>query len=408
MMGSVRRFLPYLRPVRMQFAAGLVASVLGASMQWLAPWPLKLVFDSVMAQRPLPAVLAFLPASPQERLNIFALAMLGTALFLGLFSYAAARFIAQAGQRVVYEIRRDFFRHLEAQSLGFHQRRSTGDLLSRLGGDTQALQSVMVDAVPSLVSNSLTLAGMVAIMLFMDWRFTLVALSLWPVLYFTVRYFLRHIKEEQRHARHWEGEANTIAQETLTSLTVVQAFGREQHEADRFSHVTGRGLQANQRAATLQAAFTPIATALMTSATVLVVWLGVRAVLSGSLTPGDLIVFTAYLRGMYSPVRQLAKLANVVGRGQAAGERILEILDAREEIPERPDARPPTGIRGRVDIEGVSFTYADGPEILSNVTLHIPAGARVALVGATGSGKSTVPRAFRTRHLRRRSGLDRR
>lgn len=395
---NVRRFFPYLRRVRVQVTIGLVASVLGASMEWIAPWPLKLIFDSVMARRPLPAVLTSLPASPQARLNVLVLAMLGAALLLGLFSYVAAQLLAHAGQRVVFEVRRDFFRHLEAQSLGFHQRRSTGDLLSRLGSDTQALQSMLVDAIPSLMKNSVTLIGMVAIMLFMDWRFTLVALSLWPVLYFTVRYFMYHIKAAQRRARRWEGEANTIAQEALTSLTVVQAFGREEHEADRFTHFTGEGLRANQRAVTLQAAFTPIATVLMTVTTVLVVWLGVRTVLAGSLTPGDLIVFTAYLRGMYSPVRQLAKLANIVSRGQASAERIVEILDTREEIPELPDARTPGGIRGMVDLDRVSFSYADGRDVLTSVTLHVPVGARVALVGATGSGKSTllrfVPRFF--------------
>ena len=394
----IRTFAPYLRPVRGALAASLAASIVQAAMQWLEPWPLKLIFDSVIGTHPLPGFLAFLPVSPGGRLTVLALAMLVIAAWLGIFRYVADRLVAQAGQRVVFAIRSDLFRHIESQSLSFHERRLTGDLLSRLGGDVQSVQGVMVNAIPVLVNNVLALAGMLAIMFWIDWRYTLVAVSLTPVLYLAVRGFLGRIKSQQRRARRWEGMATGVAQEVLTSITAVQAFGREDDEADRYGRASAHSLEASQEAVAMQAAFTPTVTFLMTTATVLVVWFGAESVLSGRLTPGDLLVFMAYLRGMYSPVRQLAKLGNVVTRGMAAAERLAETLSTDERIPERPSARRPAKPLGALSFRGVSLEYANGTVALDDVSLDISASARVAIVGATGSGKSSmlqlVPRFY--------------
>ena len=394
----IRRFAPYLRPVRGALTAGLAAGIVQAAMQWLEPWPLKLIFDSVIGTHPLPGFLAFLPGRPVDRLTVLALAMLAIAAWLGIFRYVADRLVAQAGQRVVFAIRSDLFRHIEGQSLSFHERRLTGDLLSRLGGDVQSVQGVMVNAIPVLVNNVLALAGMLVIMFWIDWRYTLVAMSLSPVLYLAVRGFLGRIKSQQRRARRWEGMATGVAQEVLTSITAVQAFGREDDEAERYGRASAQSLEASQEAVAMQAAFTPTVTFLMTAATVLVVWFGVESVLTGQLTPGDLLVFMAYLRGMYSPVRQLAKLGNVVTRGVAAAERLAETLATDERIPERPSARRLARPLGALSFRGVSLEYPNGMLALDEVSLDIPAGARVAIVGATGSGKSSmlqlVPRFY--------------
>ena len=388
----IRRFAPYLRPVRGMLAAGLAASVVQAAMQWLEPWPLKLIFDNVIGTQPLPAWLGFLPQQQGLRLDVLALAMLVIAIWLGIFRYAADRLVAQAGQRVVFDLRRDLFRHIEGQSLAFHQRRVTGDLLSRLGGDVQAVQGVMVNAVPTVTNNVLTLAGMLLIMLMVDWQYTLVAMSLTPVLYLAMREFLGRIKRQQRQARRWEGTASGVAQVVLTSITAVQAFGREDDEADRYGRASARSLEANQEAVAAQAAFTPTVTFLMTAATVLVVWFGTTAVISGHLTPGDLLVFMAYLRGMYSPVRQLAKLGNTITRGSAAAERLAEVLDTDERIPERDAAAKPARVLGALSFDHVRLDYPDGRRALNDVSLEVPAGARVAIVGQTGSGKSSLLR----------------
>ena len=388
-----------MRPVRLQVAAGIALSVGRAVFTWLAPWPLKMVFDSVLASHPLPLGLgAWLPAGRIARLDALALAMVAIALGLGITAYGANALLANAGQKVVYDLRCRLFRHIQAQSMTFHYRQRVGDLLARLGGDVQAMQGVVVNVIPVIAENVLTVAGMAVIMFLLDWHFSLLALTTVPVLYIVVRHHLAAIRSVQRVARSNEGHAGSTAQQVLAGLPVVQAFGTEAREADRYAVLAHEGLDASKRAVLLQSRFSPLVTALMTVSTALVVYFGARGVLQGQITPGDLLVFTAYLRGMYTPVRQLAKVAGMLGRGQASAERVKEILDSSEQVPEATSARVLARPRGAVSFENVSFGYPGSQRALDAVNLEVAAGSHHALIGPTGSGKSTlmslVPRFF--------------
>jgi ATP-binding cassette, subfamily B, bacterial len=390
--GGIGRFGGYMRPVRFLLATGVSASLVGAIMEWLAPWPLKVIFDSVLSHHPVPGVLAWMPTNPTGRLGVLSALTVLIAALLGGFGYLANRRVAQAGQQVVFAIRTTLFEHLLAQSLSFHQRRRTGDLMSRLDGDIQQLQVVMVDGVPTLINNAVTVAGFVVIIFFIDANLGLVTVTAVPCLYLLVRYFHRRIKAAQRTALRAQGDAAATAQEALTSLHVVQAFGAEDREAQRYGQSTGADLQASLRAVVLQSAFSPLVAFTMTVMTALVVYLGTRSALTGHLTAGDLIVFAAYLRGMYSPVRQLAKLASSIGRAEAAAERVTEILDTNEAMPEPPAPRRITRARGHLSFEGVRFHHPQGELVLEGVDLDLPAGTRLALAGPTGAGKSTILR----------------
>lgn len=326
----LRQLVPFLRPVRGLLAAGIAMSVLQAAMQWIAPWPLKVIFDSVLAHHRVPALFSWLPTGASALLMALSLLTITIAALLGLFSNYANRWVANAGQKLVFGLRTALFSHLERQSLGFHQRRRTGDLMSRLDGDITQLQSLMVDAVPVVINNVATLTGFVVIMLLVNASLGLTMLAVLPVMFLLVRHYLGRIRAAQRVAMRAQGEAAATAQEVLSSLPVVQAFGAEQREAERYAQATVTDLRAGLRAVVLQSTFTPLVTFTMTTAAAVVVYMGSRAVLAGHLHPGDLIVYTAYLRGMYTPVRQLSKLAGTLGKGRAAAERVGEILETDE------------------------------------------------------------------------------
>ncbi|MHB1519431.1 MAG: ABC transporter ATP-binding protein [Acidimicrobiales bacterium] len=381
-----------LRPVRLAIIGGMTCSLMRATLQWVVPLPLKLLFDNVLTNHPLPAMLAWLPANRAELLYIFCGTMIVIAILLGLTSYGANALLAGAGQRVVFDLRCRLFRHLEAQSSRFHQRHPVGDLLARLGGDVQAMQSVVVNVFPVAMENGLTVAGMVVIMLVLDWQFSLLALALLPGLYWVIHHYLGAIKTAQRGARRHEGLATASAQQTLVALPVVQAFGTEGLEADRYAALAQQGLTANRRSVLLQSRFTPMVTVLMTISTAMVMFFGSRQVISGRLTPGDLLVFSAYFRGMYSPARQLSKLAGTMGRGQASAERVTEMLSIDEQVPQRPLALTPHKVFGSIVFDSVSFSHPGSGMVLEEINLTIGAGKQHALVGPTGSGKSTLLR----------------
>ena len=381
-----------LHSVRFAILGGVAFSAFRAMLTWIVPVPLKLIFDSVFANHPLPGVLAWMPADHADRLYILVGAMLVLAVLLGLTAYGADVLLAGAGQKVVFDLRTRLFRHLTAQSASFHNRRMKGDLLARLGGDVQAMQSVVVNVVPVVAENVLTVVGMLVIMFVLQWQFSLLAMSLLPVLWLVMRHYMAAIKTAQREARRNEGHATAAAQQILVALPVVQASGTEQAEVDRYGTLASEGLTANRRAILLQSRFTPMVTLLMTTSTVLVMLYGGTRVLSGQLTPGDLLLFSAYFGGMYTPARQLAKLAGTIGVGQASAERVTEVLATHEEVPVRPSARRPSAVSGRIDFDHVTFAHRDSGIVLDDVQLEIPSGHRQALVGSTGAGKSTLLR----------------
>jgi len=389
---STWRFATYLRPVRGLLALGLSTSLVQAVLQWIAPWPLKVVFDSVLASHPLPVMFAWLPAAPGSRLILLTGFTIAVALAVAATDYLANRWVAEAGQQVVAAIRADLFSHMQRQSLAFHQQRRTGDLMSRLDGDTQDIQSLTVDVLPTLVNNVITLAGFCVIMLAVNWLLGLVSLVAVPVLYGLVRHYLRQIKVAQRSALAAQGESAGVAQEVLSALPVVQANGAEERESARFGEANGRALRSGLLAVIHQSAFTPLVALTMSVTTALIVYVGARSVLAGHLTPGDVLLFSAYLRGMYTPVRQLAKLAGSAGRGQAAAERVAEILDTDEAIPVAPRPRRLVRAAGAITLDSVSLSYPDRDGALEGVSLEFAAGRRHAIVGRTGSGKSTILR----------------
>jgi subfamily B ATP-binding cassette protein MsbA len=394
-MSTWRLFVPSIRPHWHSLVLALLAGVGSSLTDVLRPWPLKIIVDTVTGsphrQQLLPGPVVGLLGHDATRLLAGAAALMVIATALnGAFDFAQTYWMGAAGQRVVFALRTALYGHIQRLSLGFHDARRTGDLISRVTNDIEAMQDMVTIGLLSLVSNGLTLAGMVTIMAVLDWQFAALALSVTPLLFFVIYRYTQSIKQAARLARRKEGELTAVAQETFASMRLVQAFSREEYEDERFRRQNEASLAASLQSNTLQAQFTPLVELVVAFGTALLAFAGAERVLHGQLTAGGLLVFLTYLGLMYGPMRQLSKLSSVISKAAASAERVSEILHTTPDVTDRPDALAVRGVSGHVAFQDVHFSYTSGTPVLSGVSLTAQPGQTVALVGATGAGKSTL------------------
>jgi ATP-binding cassette subfamily B protein/subfamily B ATP-binding cassette protein MsbA len=395
-MTDILRILrPYLRRHQrlLVVAGGAMAGEVVTAL--LMPWPLKFVFDAVLFEKGSggkPRLRQDLGAHGVHLLLLLSAAAIAIALFDALFSYVDDRTTEVAAQRSVFELRRDLFSHLQRLSVAFHQHLDTrvGDLLARLSGDIQALQDLASAGVSNLVTNGLTLLTMLGVMFWIDWRLAFLSAVLTAPLLVVARRTTLQMRLALRQARRSEGQVSTVLQESLTAIKLVQAYGREEHEEARLEGASAKSLEASLEAALLQARLNPSITVLSTIATVGVTAYGVFLVVGRSITPGDLLIFLGYLRGMQSPIRQLAKLSYQVGKATAGVERLNQVFAEVPQVVERPGAKEVRPVTGHVAFDHVSFGYSAARTVLDDVTLEARPGEVVAIVGNTGAGKSTL------------------
>ena len=387
-------FYAYLRPEWRALGAGVAIMTVRAGVLLALPWPLKFIIDNVIFQRKLaPALLGFLPdplTHRMELLDLLGLVMLALGAADALLVYLGNRLFLDAGQRIVFTIRQDLFAHLQRLSLDFHHRQRGGELMARLSGDVRQLQDFIAAIGIDLLPHAITILGMAAVMFILDWHYALIALSIAPVLFFIARFYASRLRNSLRQVRKHEGVLSGLTQEILAGVQVVQAFAREKHEDARFGKQADKSMQASLEANTVQAQFGPVMNLAIAVATGAIAWYGAVSVIRGSLTPGELLIFLAYLRGIATPARQLAKTGRVFGRAAVSLERIAEVRIERPSVVDAPAAVAPSSCAGRVEFTSVSFGYEVDRPILRDIAFSIEPGRTVALVGATGSGKSTI------------------
>ncbi|MDQ2910303.1 MAG: ABC transporter ATP-binding protein/permease [Actinomycetota bacterium] len=387
-----------------RYAAGLTAGVfltLASSLFALAqPWPLKIIVDSVLRGKPahVPGFTFGQGWSKGELLNVAIGAYIAIMLLGALFDYVGTYLMDSSGVRLVADIRAALFSRMQRLSLRFHSSRKTGDLITRVMSDISRLQDMLIQSFSVLVPNVALLVGMMVVMFWIDWVFTLLALAVGPPLFLLIYMFKSRIKGSSRDARRLEGLLAARTGEVLGAIRIVQAFTREDFEDRRFSEQSSTTVAANLRTTRLQAQFSPLVDVLAGLGTAVVLLVGTHRVLSGKLSLGLLLVFLSYLGSLYKPMRQLSKLAYVSSKGLASAERVAEVLETEPDVRDAPHARPATRLEGYVRLEGVEFGYSDGHTILHDVELEAKPGQVVAIVGPTGAGKTTlvslIPRFF--------------
>ena len=383
-MTPVRRLFPYIERYRREYLLGFVSLVLCSSLFSVAPRVLQFAIDDLYA-----GVTRF-------KLAGYGALLLCIAGAAGYFRYQMRRIIISASRRFEYDLRNDFFAHLERLPLSFFQANRTGDLMSRATNDLSAVRMMIGPAVMYLVNTIITAVVSLTLMFMVDLRLALIALIPLPVVSITVKIFGTRIHKTFEQVQEKLADMSAVAQESLTGVRVVRAYGQEQPEIERFRRSNLDYLEHNRRLSRLQGAFFPTMGLFLGISALLALWLGSREVVSGRITVGELVAFNAYLAQLAWPMIAFGWVTNLLQRGMASWGRMLTVMDAEPAVRDEPGLGigdlglgQHAAIRGEIEFRKLSFLFGDR-EVLSQVSFWVKAGETVAIVGATGSGKSTL------------------
>ena len=356
-----------------------IAALLAAVLTALAPpYLAKVAIDRGIRQEDL------------QLLGWIVAAFLGAGFLNWVASMAQTYYTGWVGERILTDLRRRLFRHLQRLSLGFYERNRAGTVISRLTNDVEALDQLVTDGVTSLLQNSLTLVGSAIILFFLDWRLALATLAVFPLMSVATAIFRRRSSRAYRRVRERLGLVTAALQEDISGMRVLQSFNREERNAEQFREVNDRYRAANQETVVLNGLYFPFVDFLSSAATSVVLGFGGYLVFDGSMTIGTLFAFIGYLANFFDPVQQLSQLYNTFLAAVAALDKIIDVMDEEPEVRDSEDARELPPVEGHVRFENVRFGYGEGVEVLHGIDLDVPAGTTVALVGHTGAGKSTI------------------
>ena len=371
-------------------------AVLGeAATDLLEPWPLKIVFDYVFGTKQMPAWMSGLIGATfglkkVAILNFAILAVITIAIVGALSAYAEKYLTTSVGQWVMHDLRRILYHHIQRLSLAYHDQKPTGVLISTVTADIDAIQDFISQALLGIVVNVLTLAGMLVVMFYLNWRFTLISLSVTPFLFVVVYTYTRRIKQASRALRKKEGEVVSVVAEVLNSIRVVKAFAREDYEEARLAQQSLENVEMALKARSLKAKLAPVVQVIVAVGTCLVLWYGVNLVLTNQMTSGSLLVFLLYLGKMYKPMRDLSKMTDTMSKASVGYERIHEVIETEDTVRNLPGAKKAPNFKGKIEFEHVYFAYDKGRRTLTDINLQVEPGQLAALVGPTGAGKTTV------------------
>jgi ABC-type multidrug transport system fused ATPase/permease subunit len=383
------------RPYR-GWLIGILAAMVVETLAALAgPWPLKIVIDYAVGHRTAPEWMARLlgTAIVSHSTTLAAAAAAGVVILAvvgGIASYVDNYYTESVAQWVGNDLRLRIYEHLETLSFSYYDTHETGVLLSTMTADVSTVQDFVSSSVLGILVDFTTIAGMLLLMFWLDWNFTVLIVAITPLLLFAISRFRRSVKTATRDVRRREGEVMTVVQSGLESMRTVQALGAQDIEEERLAEASRATVTAALHARRIKSLLSPSVGVIVAACTAVVLWRGADNVLSGAMTVGSLTVFLAYLARFFKPVQDLAKMTNAVAQAHVALERIADILDIDMTVQDQPDAREPESLKGAIEFDRVAFAYNGGSPVLRDVTISIQPGTFVGLVGPTGSGKSTV------------------
>jgi len=383
---AIKRMLLYLKPHAPKVAVLWALLLTGLCLSLVPPFLTKPIVDDVLN----PINTARSEAARVELLGWLVLGWIAVqALGQGL-GIVRGRLAVRLGQQLSHELRNDVFRHLQSLSLKYFDKRQTGALISRVTRDTQSLEGVLVESVQNFFSNILLFFGIGAVLLYMNWKLTLLVFIPAPFVLLLSRFFWTHIMNVWRRAWHLHSRLTATVSDSLSGVRVVRAFAKEDREVTRFDKHSGELRNAEIAAEQTWMTLFPILFFIMSTGQLIVWYVGGRAVIGGEFTLGTLLLFNAYLGMFYGPLQYMSRVADYLSRSLAAAERVFEVLDTESDVKDAEAPVPVPRVEGRVEFKDVTYGYEAHKPVLKDVSFTVAPGEMVGLVGKSGAGKSTT------------------
>lgn len=386
-------FLPEIRSESKLVTIAFLALIAETVLRILEPWPIKFIFDEIIFKsfHVENLEVSFLNSfNPLTLLSILALSLVIIASLRGTMAYISTAGMAVAASRILSKIRENLYSHLYSLSLSFHQNAKTGDLITRVTYDVERLREVIIVAVLPLVTNLLTMSGMLGVMLWLNGRLAMIAILVLPLFLITTATMSQNIHKVAKKQRKREGLMAANAAELIGAIKVVQALSLESKLEKTFKKQNQKSLEESAKTQKLRAGQERTVEVLVSIATAIIIWYGVQLIITNQITPGDLLVFMTYLKIAFKPMRQMAKYIGQIAKAIASGERIVDLLDIVPDVGDSPDAYAVESLQGQIEFRQVTFGYSEEKSIVKNISFTVKPGQKVALVGASGVGKSTV------------------
>jgi ATP-binding cassette subfamily B protein len=386
-------FWPHVRRYRTLLVTSFIALFAEVGLRLLEPWPLKFVFDHIIGSKHPghPAFPEFLASFDTIMLlTLAALAVVAITTLRAVTSYWETIGFAQIGNRALTKVRNQLYRHVHYLSLSFHTKARTGDLVVRMMNDVGMLQDVAVTALFPMLAKALVVGGMIGLMFWMNWKLALIGIAVFPLFWLRTISLSRRIRDVAKKQRRQEGAMAASVAESIQAIKTVQALSLEENFARAFSNESEKTLRQDVKGKRLSAALERSVDVLIAVATALVLWTGTRLVLGGEASPGELLVFLAYLKSAYRPVQDFAKYTGRLAKASAAGERVIDLLERVPDVRDLPNATRAPAFAGTVKFERVSFAYEHGQRLLEEINVEVQPGQHVALIGPSGGGKTTL------------------